>query len=172
MDTRDLEPLLKELVAWARAQEEIIALYLHGSHALGGAGPLSDVDVAVLARPELSRSQLWELEDRCAARWPEVVDLRVLNLAPLPFCYEVTARGRRLWAADAGAVADWESLVWRKYWDFRPLLERDWEHYVEAVEEQRGETERQQYQTTLEKVRAVHRRVREAAAGYSPDAQD
>jgi predicted nucleotidyltransferase len=172
MATPELETLLKELVAWARAQDGIIALYLHGSHAQGGAGPLSDVDVAVLARPELSRSQMWRLEDRCAARWPEVVDVRVLNLAPLSFCYEVTSRGRRLWAADAGAVADWESLVWRRYWDLRPLLERDWGQYVKAVMEQRGETERQQYQTTLEKVRAVHRRVREAAAGYSPDAQD
>jgi predicted nucleotidyltransferase len=172
MDTQDLEPLLKKLVAWARAEEEILALYLHGSHAHGGAGALSDVDVAVLARPELTRPQLWRLEDRCATRWPAVVDLRVLNLAPLPFCYEVTAHGRRLWAADAAAVADWESLAWRKYWDFRPLLERDWKQYVEAVEEQRGETEHQQYQTTLDKVRAVHRRVREAAVGYSPDAQD
>jgi hypothetical protein len=35
---------------------------------------------------------------------PESVDLRVLNLAPLPFCYEVTARGQRLWAADVGKV--------------------------------------------------------------------
>jgi predicted nucleotidyltransferase len=52
MATRDLEALLKGLVAWAGAQEQIIALYLHGSHAQGGAGPLSDVDVALLARVE------------------------------------------------------------------------------------------------------------------------
>ena len=80
----DLELLLKELVTWAQAQREIIALYLYGSQAQGRTSALSDVDVAVLARNDLSRHQLWRLEDRCVARWPEAVDIRVLNLAPLP----------------------------------------------------------------------------------------
>ena len=167
-----LELLLKELVTWAQAQREIIALYLYGSQAQGRASALSDVDVAVLARNDLSQQQLWRLEDRCVARWPEAVDIRVLNLAPLPFRYEVTARGQRLWAVSPGTVADWESLTWRQYWDLRPRLERDWQQYVKQVMEQQGETERQQYQAALAKVRAVHRRVREAAVGYSTDLQE
>ena len=168
----DLELLLKELVTWAQAQREIIALYLYGSQAQGRTSALSDVDVAVLARNDLSRQQLWRLEDRCVARWPEAVDIRVLNLAPLPFRYEVTARGRRLWAVNLGTVADWESLTWRRYWDLRPRLERDWQQYVKQVMEQQGETERQQYQAALAKVRAVHRRVREAAVDYTSDLQE
>jgi hypothetical protein len=88
----------------------------------------------------------------------------ILNLAPLPFRYEVTARGRRLWAADLGWVSDWESLTWRQYWDLRPLLERDWQQYVRRVMESQDEAERQQYQAALERIRAVHRRVREASA--------
>jgi predicted nucleotidyltransferase len=164
--------LLKELVAWAQTQEETIALYLHGSHAEGRANALSDVDVAVLARGDLTRHQLWRLDDLCAARWPEAVDIRVLNLAPLPFRYQVTAHGRRLWAADLGAVADWESLTWRQYWDLRPRLERDWEQYVKQVMEQQDEAERQQYQASLAKVRAVHRRVRETTIGYADDLQE
>ena len=75
----DLELLLRELIAWAQAQPEIIALYLYGSHAQGRASALSDVDVAVMARGDLSRPQLWRLEDRCAARWPEKVDIRILE---------------------------------------------------------------------------------------------
>jgi len=50
-----LELLLKELVTWAQAQREIIALYLYGSQAQGRTSALSDVDVAVLARNDLSR---------------------------------------------------------------------------------------------------------------------
>jgi predicted nucleotidyltransferase len=168
----DLKLLLKELVAWAQGQQEIMALYLYGSHATGNANALSDVDVAVLAREGLSRQQLWRLEDRWATRWPEMVEMRVLNLAPLPFRYEVTAYGRRLWAADLGAVADFESLIWRQYWDVRPRLERAWEHYVQQVMEQQSESERLQYQATLAKVRAVHRRVREAAVAYAGDIQE
>lgn len=168
----DLELFLKELVTWAQAQEEIIALYLYGSQAQGRASALSDVDVAVLARGDLSLRQLWRLEDRCVAHWPEAVDIRVLNLAPLPFRYEVTAHGQRLWVANLGIVANLESLIWRQYWDLHPRLERDWEQYVQQVMEQKNEAERQQYQTALAKVRAIHRRVREAGSSYSTDLQE
>lgn len=169
---QDLELLLSELTAWAQAQPEILALYLYGSQAEDRAGVLSDVDIAVLARPELTREELWRLEDRWAALWPEKVDCRLLNLAPLPFRYEVTARGRRLWAADANRVAEIESLIWRRYWDEQPRLEQDWTLYVAHVLEQQDETERQEYQAALAKVRAVHQRVRETSARYPGDVQD
>ena len=168
----DVKSLLQELVSWARAQPEILAVYLYGSQAEGRASALSDVDVAVLARADLSRQDLWRLDDRCAARWLERVDIRVLNLAPLPFRYEVTARGRRLWVAEPGLAASQESLVWRQYWDLHPRLERDWKHYVQQVMEKQNEAERQQYQTALVKVRAVHRRVREAASDYGSDVEE
>ena len=168
----DVDLLLKELIAWAQAQQEIIALYLYGSQVQGRTSALSDVDVAAMARGDLSRSQLWRLEDRCAAHWPEILDIRVMNLAPLPFRYEVTAHGRRLWAADPGLVADLESLIWRQYWDLRPRLERDWQRHVKQVMEQQDEAERKQYQAALAKVRAVHRRVREAAGNYTRELQE
>jgi predicted nucleotidyltransferase len=161
--------LLDQLVVWARTEADVLALYLYGSYAEGRANALSDVDVAILAREDLSREQLGELEARCSAQWPESVDLRVLNLAPLPFRYEVTARGQRLWAADVGQVADWESLTWRLYWDYHPRLERHWRHYVQHVMERKDETECQQYQAALDHVRAVHHRVREASTDLARD---
>ncbi len=100
----NMEGLREEIVVWAQEQPEIIALYLYGSQAQGHATPLSDVDVAVLARRDLGRGQLWQTEDQWATEWPGKVDVRVLNLAPLPFRYEVTAHGRRLWAADLEAL--------------------------------------------------------------------
>lgn len=166
-----MKKLLDELTIWAKTQPEIVALYLYGSQAQEQANTLSDLDVAILVRPELPKAQLWRLEDRWAAQWPEYVDLRLLNLAPLPFRYEVTANGQRLWAADAGLVAEVESLIWRQYWDVRPRLEQAWAYFVEQVMEQKDETERQQYAATLAKVRAVHQRVRETAAHYSGKVQ-
>lgn len=167
-----MEKLRNDLIAWAKTQPEIMALYLYGSQAEGRANALSDLDVAVLVRPEIPKAQLWRLEDRWAAQWPESVDLRLLNLAPLPFRYEVTANGQRLWAADVGAIAEIESLIWRQYWDVRPRLEQDWAHFVEHIMEQKDEAERQQYATALAKVSAVHRRVREAAADDAGKVQD
>jgi predicted nucleotidyltransferase len=166
-----MEKLLKKLITWARTQPEIIALYLYGSQAQGRANVLSDIDIGVLVRDDISKHQLWRLEDQWAARWPERIDIRLLNLAPLPFKYEVTANGQRLWTANTDAVAEIESLIWRRYWDERPLLEQEWSSYVKHIMEQKDETERQQYQTALAKVRAVHQRVREASTDYTGDVQ-
>jgi predicted nucleotidyltransferase len=160
-----LQLLLEDLISWAQAQPEILAVYLYGSCAEGRASTLSDIDIAVLAGEDLSRAQLWQLEDRLAGQWPEVVDLRLLNLAPLPFRYEVTVRGRRLWAADLGKVAGLESRIWRTYWDLHPHLERDWEQHVEHAMEKQNEAERAEYQAALAEVRAVHRRVRGQGPG-------
>jgi len=166
-----MEKLLSELTTWAKTQPEIVALYLYGSQAEERANTLSDLDVAILVWPEIPKAQLWRLEDHWAAQWSEYVDLRLLNLAPLPFRYEVTANGQRLWAADSGLVAEVESLIWRQYWDVYPRLEQAWSHFVEQVMEQKDETERQQYEAALAKVRADHQRVREAAADYAGKVQ-
>ena len=99
-----MENYLKELVTWVQAQPEILATYLYGSQVEGRATPLSDVDVGLLVKPQLSKSHLWRLEDRWLAHWPDV-DLRVLNLAPLSFQYQVTAQGQRLWTADVDSVS-------------------------------------------------------------------
>ena len=166
------ERLLKDLESWAQEQSEITALYLYGSLCEKRAAALSDIDIAVLIDLKISKPQSWRLEDQWLAQWPEPVDLRVLNYAPLTFRFEVTARGKRIWAADLGMVAEIESLIWRQYWDMRPKLEQDWNYFVEYLTEKRSEAERQQYQTALAKVRSVHRRVREATAGRAGSLQE
>lgn len=164
-----IEKLLNDLMAWVRTQPEVIALYLYGSQAEGRANVLSDLDLAVMVRPDLAQSQLWRLEDRWAAQWPAAVDLCLLNLAPLSLRYQITAQGQRLWTADVNRVAEIESLIWREYWDMHPKLEQDWIQFVTKVMEQKDEAEQEQYQAALAKVRAIHQRVREASAGYTGD---
>jgi hypothetical protein len=166
MGNLSMEIDLNDLITWSQEQSEILALYLYGSLSEGRANALSDVDVGILAKLDIAKPNLWRLEDRWIAQWPEFIDLRVLNYAPLSFRYEVTAHGQRLWAVDVGIVADIESLIWRQYWDLRPRLEKDWGHFVESIMEKWNETERQQYQAALAKTRTVHRRVREATVDY------
>ncbi|MFP4394860.1 MAG: type VII toxin-antitoxin system MntA family adenylyltransferase antitoxin [Anaerolineales bacterium] len=158
----EIEALLERIVAWAEEQEEIIAVYLYGSYAQGRATALSDVDIAVLTRPIEEQRALWRLEDHWSSQWPSTVDLHVLNLAPLPFRYEVIANGKRLWAADSTVVSQ-ESLILRRYWDERPRLDYIWRQHVRHTLEQKDETEYQEYQDALAKVRTIHQRVRETA---------
>jgi hypothetical protein len=171
-ENQQIGQLLADVIDWAQAENEVLAVYLYGSQATGQAHALSDVDVAILLCANLSEERQWEIQERCASRWSDLLDIRVINLAPLPFRYEVTANGQCIWAADRGTLADQVSLIWRQYWDLRPLLERDWQCYVTAVMERKNETEREQYQAALAQVRAVHRRVRETAAGYARDVQE
>jgi predicted nucleotidyltransferase len=158
----NLSKILLQLIDWAANKPEIVALYLYGSQAEDHANALSDIDIGVLVQHDLPRESVWRLEDRWAAEWLEIVDLRVMNLAPVDFRFDVITRGKRVWVSDLDQVAEVESLIRRKYWDLKPLLERDWAAYLEHRAESRSETERIEYQETVEKVRAVHQRVREA----------
>lgn len=159
-----MDKLVTEILAWAKSQPEILALYLYGSVAAGRDNAMSDIDIGLLLRPELTKQTMWRLEDRWASLWPEVVDLRVLNHAPVIFQFEVTTNGQRLWAADASLVAAHESLIWRKYWDEEPRLEAETAAHMQQAVEARNATEQQEYQSTLDKIGKIHRRVRETAA--------
>ena len=161
----DIAGLQKELSSWAETQPDILALYLYGSQAEGHANALSDVDVAVLVKMNLTREVSWKLEDRWADVWGEKIDLRILNLGPVDVRFNIISRGQRLWERDVEAVAEIESLIRRKYWDLKPLFEQNWASLKAQVMENRSALERVEYQKTLDQIRAVHQRVKEAAKG-------
>jgi hypothetical protein len=126
------------------------------------------MDIGVLIRDGLAEERLWRLEDALAADLGRVlhtdqVDLVVLNLAPLRIRYEVITKGKVLYSADDGARADFESYSLRRYWDFQKHLAEYDRCFLTRIKEAMDETERRQYQDTFAKVRAVHRRVKEAA---------
>jgi predicted nucleotidyltransferase len=162
----DLTAILAELIAWANSQPEIVALYLYGSQAEGHANALSEVDIGVLVQRDIPRESIWRMEDRWASVWLDRVDLRVINLAPVDFRFEVITRGERIWEGDLDQVAEVESLIRRKYWDIKPLLDRDWAAFRAGLAEKRSESERIEYQKTLEKIRSINRRAGEASEAH------
>lgn len=168
MVTKAIRALMLQLRERLEGRSEVIAVYLYGSHAEGHANALSDMDIGVLVRDGLAKERLWETEDALAADLGRAlctdnVDLIVLNLAPLRIRYEVITRGEVLYSADDGARADFESYSLRRYWDFKKYLEEYDRCFLTRIKEALDETQRRQYQDTSAKVRAVHRRVKEAA---------
>ena len=169
MGTGAMGQWTSQLVEYLAGRSEVLAAYLYGSHAEGRANALSDMDIGVLIRDGLAEERLWRLEDALAADLGRVlhtdqVDLVVLNLAPLRIRYEVITRGKVLYSADDGARADFESYSLRRYWDFQKYLAEYDRCFLTRIKEAMDETERRQYQDTFAKVRAVHRRVKEAAS--------
>ena len=121
------ETLLKPLRRLLRAEPNIAAAYLFGSHARGRPTPMSDLDVGVLlAEPgTLREAGEYQLDlmgrlDDLLHRNAEVV---VLNFAPPLLAHEVIVEGILLHARDRGARLAFESRARRMYFDLAPALE-------------------------------------------------
>lgn len=117
----------------------VALLYLHGAHARGSQGALSDLDLAVLLDPaavEDHRAQLDLLASLQAASGREDVDLTVLNRAGPGIKVRVVRDGRIVYA---------RSRRERVIFEARAILEAlDFEHYSRVYD------------------RALFRRLREA----------
>lgn len=108
--------------------EEIIAVYLFGSYGTGHILPLSDVDIAVLFKSDISKQRMEELELRI---WEELtkklkteeIDLVILNNAPLQIKYGILETSRLVYCADHKQRMDFEGWAIKRYLDFKPLRE-------------------------------------------------
>ncbi len=118
------------------AEPAIAIAYLFGSQARGDAGPLSDVDVAVL----LDKGA--PLQDTLALRLRlieaigrmlriESVDVVILNDAPYLLQHRVIRDGKVLYCADELGRVRYEFRVLRDYLDFRYYEDR----YLQAVQD-------------------------------------
>ena len=114
------------LAAHFAGREEVVAVYLFGSHAQGRADHLSDVDVALLLRDELPDAAHLELRlisQVYDALGTENVDVVILNDAPLRIQAEVIQTGQLLICNDYAARIEYEVRTMSKWWDLKPLLE-------------------------------------------------
>lgn len=113
--------------------------YLHGSVARGSPEPESDIDLAIVlteplpeaaARLKLEFDLQAAIEDACGLKR---VDVRTINHAPLLALGEIVQAGLCLYARDQEKKADFESLVRRKYFDFRPQAEQMQKAFLEHL---------------------------------------
>ncbi len=94
LDERLRERLLRE--------EDVLVAYLFGSQARATAGPLSDVDVAVLLGDDvdIGRRHLDLIAAVADVVGLDAADVVVLNEAPVPLGYRVLRDGRLLFSRD------------------------------------------------------------------------
>ena len=104
--------------------EETIFAYLFGSFVTEG--PFSDIDLGVFTIPELNRSLSYELnlEGKLERVVKYLVDVRVLNGAPLSFCFNVIRYGKLIVDRNRNLRTDFESRILRQYFDFAPFRRR------------------------------------------------
>lgn len=128
-----LEKLSNKIKNIFLQEPEAIAVYLFGSIAAGKAGPNSDVDLAVLFDPELSKERkfdlrlhyIFKLEDGIGMP-VDVVDLSTVSLV---FQHRVLRTGVLVYEKDKKKRIMYEVCLRREYFDFRYYLDR----YEKAV---------------------------------------
>jgi hypothetical protein len=123
----------------ALARFPVELAYLHGSVARGTPLSDSDVDLALVLSeplpPPMERLKLeFEIQDAVAETCGlKAVDVRAINQAPLNVQGEIVQEGICLYARNRGFKADFESLTRRKYFDFKPKMERMQTAFLEHV---------------------------------------
>lgn len=107
---------------------EIVAAFVFGSVGRGSAGPLSDVDIAVLLDEAVpvEESGYGYLADLTAelihALHRNDVDLIVLNTAPPLLKHQVLRRGRLLFCRSGSHLAEFRLRAFNEYQDWLPFL--------------------------------------------------
>ena len=134
------EKYLKDLIEFCKTQENIIALYLFGSSAYGTAGPLSDIDIAILLKEGLrkeaySKKELFYLGMSNKILHTDEVSFVLLNNAPLTGQYGVIMDAKVLYSRDEDARLSFEERVIDEYMDFKPFLEEYDREFLKQIKE-------------------------------------
>ncbi|MBI3242367.1 MAG: nucleotidyltransferase domain-containing protein [Chloroflexi bacterium] len=112
--------------------------YLHGSVARGTPLSDSDVDLALVLNeslPPMEQLQLeFEIQDAIVEACKlKAIDVRVINRAPLSVQGEIVQEGKCLYVRNREFKADFESLTRRKYFDFKPNMERMQKAFLQHI---------------------------------------
>jgi predicted nucleotidyltransferase len=139
-------------------------VYLFGSRALHGAGPISDFDIAVYFSDTPEQRIKYKLEHQLATVLDTSrLDIVVLNRAPVELRYSVILEGLIVHAVSASARVDFESLTLDLYGDFLPVLRAQ---RTDILKGSNDETRIRRYRKTLGKTRHLLEEVR-TLPGYA-----
>ncbi|MGQ9571209.1 MAG: type VII toxin-antitoxin system MntA family adenylyltransferase antitoxin [Thermodesulfovibrionales bacterium] len=114
--------MIERIAATLKEKEYVLFAYIFGSFALGES--FNDIDVGIFISGERLNSPLrleleMERELENAVRIP--VDIRIINNAPPSFIYNVLKSGLVIVDNNKSLRADFEGLVYKKYFDFQHL---------------------------------------------------
>ena len=117
---RDLTKMITTVV---RQDKRALFAFLYGSF-LDGAF-FRDIDLGVFVK-DVGPTGFWDYECRLSQKIEKIlshsfpVEARVINRAPISFCYHVI-RGRLLFVRDESVMVDFMTRVARTYLDIAPL---------------------------------------------------
>ena len=121
-----LEAVSNALRAFFSARDDVEAAWVFGSVARGTAGPMSDVDVAVLPRQRLDKAGRGKLRLDLMSRLPVALRVPEVDVAVLPdvsvtLAHRALVEGKRVHGARSVKATEAEIAAMREYVDFEPV---------------------------------------------------
>src|SRR3989304_1452182 len=125
--------IMRENVKTKLKELGVSIIYLFGSRAGGTSTPMSDMDIGVVLKGEMtlydSRTLYNDLYDLFSGLYPLVeLDIVFLQSAPLTLQYHAIREGKVLYEENPQLTAYYEAYVISMYLDFKPVLE-----YFDAI---------------------------------------
>lgn len=123
---RSLDGARAALSAAIASEPDVVAAYLYGSLTRGEAGPLSDVDVALLVSdPRTGEAVRARTTDAlCRRLGTSRVDVVLLAESPPPLSYRVVRDGLLVASRDAAVLERFITRTVLQYLDFKPMRDR------------------------------------------------
>jgi predicted nucleotidyltransferase len=121
VEQNEREAIIQKLSQTLEDKNDIIFAYLFGS--FNSQESFHDIDIGVfisLNEPKVLEIEL-ELERELGDMIHMPVDVRIMNEAPLSFNYQVIKGGITIVDKNKDMRADFEGLVFKKYFDFQHL---------------------------------------------------
>jgi predicted nucleotidyltransferase len=131
-----IDEIVRRLRERLEAEPDVLFAYLFGSVARGRAGPLSDVDVAVMVKDgvDLARRHLDLIGAVSEAVGSDGADVVLLNEAPISLAFRVIRDGVVILSLDEKARIRHKAMVIDRYIDMAPMrkeLARGLRHRLE-----------------------------------------
>lgn len=120
-----MRPNIKKLAAQLASLKKVKAVYLFGSAAKRKVGPLSDIDICVIA-PHLSEEEKSVILSYSSKK----VDLVLFDDLPLSLQARIFREGKPLFLREKNYIADLSWRTLKEYFDFKPVLKRFLETYL------------------------------------------
>jgi hypothetical protein len=142
LNQKEKDLLISQLRELLLGKEPVLFAYLYGSFL--GEGFFRDIDVAVYfdSRAFKDRSTMFNyslaLSVECDMATSGVTfDLRALNLAPLPFRFDVVTQGQIFYTRYEESRVDFEARTRSLYFDFLPHLRFYFRRFVLGESDER-----------------------------------
>ena len=132
------------LASFFANQPEIIVAYLFGSQAKDTAGPMSDIDLAVLVSPAVSHEKKYPFGYRAhlitelsRVLHTNELDVIVLNEVPPLLKFQVIYHGEVIFCRSKNKRLDFQLQTFNEYQDIRPMLAVQYDYMLKRLEKKK-----------------------------------